>query len=955
MKKALVSLLCLCMLFCMLGMTVSAAAEVGTPVEDFEPGDYGTMVLKSGYARFYETPSSSNAYKYATGDNITIEVVEAYVLQDNSKGHFHAVKYKGEVLYLIASFPGLEFGDYIKLGNNPDRPYAAGVNSQPTKKDDKPIASITPHYIYVKEGEQPKMAGGQTSTYTLDVTSISSDPSKPYTWETVESYYRAKDGYFFEKNVKLSGMTKATYVEIKYVDKKTVKATFTRYVTSTTDKTVTDSMKIYGERNKEAYSATPYVATAVIYDPTYGDNTAWAEHPTLREYPSRASRNLKSTSARKGAKVEILDMDLREYIPEMVGEWYFVRLGHADIGFIEKGYLTDITPVNYWEGAPGNSTKSPFRFEGGTGTVKDPYLVATPDQLNAIRLDMDAHYKLIADIDLSDWGNWVPIGGTPAYGGHHGDSVNVAQHGSCVFIGSIDGNGHKISGMTIKIYEDKPYKFEKGNSRFYSFIAEASSDNHMSRSEKSGVYNLGLVDYTIDIHYKDLTGAATNSNTFWIAPLVANGMNFDIMDCYSANGTVKLTVDRSENLYLTIGGLVAESSDSEITRCYNTGDTKVVIDTPIDNYMQGGGLAGIIIRTNITECYNTGDMLLPTFEDFADTYYDEFFEMELPFEPWWQDCFVGGLVGYALCHDSPGVTIPYYITDCYNTGNLSAIATEGLLVSTASNTYYYMTNCYNVGQMQYNPKEEANTSILTLSPGATRTNCFNNGNSVSGSAWQYSSTLGRKVLKSIPEDAISVPTVTPTPTPSPVSPTPPVTPAPSDSPFVDVVSSDWFYAPVMWAVENNITGGIGNNCFGPDNTCVRGQVVTFMWAAAGKPEPKTTVNPFVDVYETDYYYKAVLWAVENNITGGIGNDCFGPLNPCTRNQVVTFLYAAAGKPEIKADQSDFADVATTDWFCKPVMWAVENGITSGIGEGCFGPENPCTRSHIVTFLYKANQ
>ena len=122
----------------------------------------------------------------------------------------------------------------------------------------------------------------------------------------------------------------------------------------------------------------------------------------------------------------------------------------------------------------------------------------------------------------------------------------------------------------------------------------------------------------------------------------------------------------------------------------------------------------------------------------------------------------------------------------------------------------------------------------------------------------------------------------------------------ADSMFDDVSPSDWFYTPVQWAVDNGITGGIGNNCFGPNNPCTRGQVVTFLWAAAGKPEPTMLYNPFSDVSSSDYYYKAVIWAVQEVITGGTSRTTFSPNDSCTRSQVVTFLWAAAKKPTPEA-------------------------------------------------------
>ena len=169
--------------------------------------------------------------------------------------------------------------------------------------------------------------------------------------------------------------------------------------------------------------------------------------------------------------------------------------------------------------------------------------------------------------------------------------------------------------------------------------------------------------------------------------------------------------------------------------------------------------------------------------------------------------------------------------------------------------------------------------------------------------------------------------------------------------FTDVLTADWFYNPVNWAVNANVTGGIGNGQFGPNNFCTRAQVVTFLYAAAGKPEVTTTENPFEDVADDAWYLKPVLWAVENGITSGVDATHFGPDNTCTRAQVVTFLYAAAGKPEITAS-STFTDVADTDWYAKPVIWAKENDVTGGISATEFGPNQTCTRAQVVTFLYK---
>ncbi len=173
--------------------------------------------------------------------------------------------------------------------------------------------------------------------------------------------------------------------------------------------------------------------------------------------------------------------------------------------------------------------------------------------------------------------------------------------------------------------------------------------------------------------------------------------------------------------------------------------------------------------------------------------------------------------------------------------------------------------------------------------------------------------------------------------------------------FTDVAdSSKYYYAPVYWAVDHDpqVTAGTSDTTFGPSDPCTRAQIVTFLWKAAGAPEPKTTKNPFTDVSPSNYYYRAVLWAVENGITTGTSATTFSPKNPCTRAQSMTFLYNAKGKPQNFANIS-FTDVKSTSYYYNAVRWAVKNSVTAGINATRFGSNNTCTRAQIVTFLYKA--
>ena len=171
--------------------------------------------------------------------------------------------------------------------------------------------------------------------------------------------------------------------------------------------------------------------------------------------------------------------------------------------------------------------------------------------------------------------------------------------------------------------------------------------------------------------------------------------------------------------------------------------------------------------------------------------------------------------------------------------------------------------------------------------------------------------------------------------------------------FVDVKASDYFYDAVLWAAEKGVTSGTDALHFSPNAPCTRAQIVTFLWRAAGSPAPKN-MSSFADVPADAFYAKAVAWAVENGITGGTGDGKFSPDATCTRAQAVTFLYRASGAPAVSGNAA-FSDVATNAYYAAAVKWAEKNGITGGIGGGLFGSNNNCTRAQIVTFLYRSEK
>lgn len=169
--------------------------------------------------------------------------------------------------------------------------------------------------------------------------------------------------------------------------------------------------------------------------------------------------------------------------------------------------------------------------------------------------------------------------------------------------------------------------------------------------------------------------------------------------------------------------------------------------------------------------------------------------------------------------------------------------------------------------------------------------------------------------------------------------------------FRDIDSDAYYFTPVIWAVHDGITSGIDGTHFGPELVCSRAQVVTFLWRAAGKPEPESQENPFTDVPAGCFYEKAVLWAFENGITNGTDTGRFSPDASCSRAQVVTFLHRFRGCPEPTVS-TVFPDVSEGSFYHSAVLWAAQRGITVGMDGGLFRPELECSRAQIVTFLYR---
>ena len=202
---------------------------------------------------------------------------------------------------------------------------------------------------------------------------------------------------------------------------------------------------------------------------------------------------------------------------------------------------------------------------------------------------------------------------------------------------------------------------------------------------------------------------------------------------------------------------------------------------------------------------------------------------------------------------------------------------------------------------------------------------------------------------------LNLPTVDPDEPDTPHKPsggTSATTPSQPTQTFRDVSKRSYYYDAVTWAVENGVTDGTGSNTFSPDKACTRAEIVTFLWRAAGKPAAKSSVNPFTDVSSSAYYYDAVLWAVEAGITQGTSATTFSPDKTCSRAEAVTFLYrAASGKAS--SGTVPFTDVPANAYYKDAVLWAVAENVTQGTGSSTFSPDKTCSRAEIVTFLYRS--
>ena len=833
-----------------------------------------------------------------------------------------------------------------------------------------------PHYDFIgSEAEK------RDNYYLHSIKYEHPDGVKPFMFTTAVATFKAKDGYHFAKSLKLNEYKDAAEhtVKFKVVDAKTVKVYLTAFTGSMGyDVRITEEMKAYREKIKDLHFIPK--ATAKMNTPLFDhwqlklQRRSFENSDTfvrrfidrnmraIYAYPTTEQRvdtngnyvndakMTRYTSEYRILSIDILDDDLSDDIPGLVGEWCLIDKKQ----FIPKACLKDIQYDAKYGNGPAKVVHSPFVFAGGSGTLEDPYLIQTAEQLNAVRMGPKCHYKLIADIDLSNWGNWIPIGASPGYG-FLGGGWNKVEKEAHSFMGSFDGNGHVVSGMQIVIEEETPFLTESGNFRAYGLFASFAT-NPVNYKIK----NLGVVNFKIDVRY---TNIKKNIDIF--AAALSGGINggTDIENCYSRGGSISIKVVGNEafstmdkygrrpngtpTVNVCVGGICADGgglfeipggprSISElmhIERCFN--DSSITVDLQnCEHIIYAGGIIGKMNTTHIHECYNSGNITLPIGLD------------NLMASP--HTSTAGGICCYAYIPTVPNVyhkptSKASFIQNCYNTGQIVARFASGILNLSLADIH--LENCYNVGCVighEFDNSNGQSTVNPILSQACTITQfgtefvrkCYEEGNTISGNAWKASAKLGRKVLVSIPEDTHKslVYKVEPG----------------NVGPFTDVKVDAWYGKAVQWALDKGIISGASAPKFSPDKASTRAEFITLLWRAVGSPK-MSAANPFTDVTAADSYYDAAIWAKEQGIVSGT---TFAPNTLCTREEVVISLWKSVGSPEeLQANQ--YLDIENHHSVLgKAVSWGYMRSVMGGTASHKFAPKESCTRALVIEVLHR---
>lgn len=685
-------------------------------------------------------------------------------------------------------------------------------------------------------------------------------------------------------------------------------------------------------------------------------------------------------------------------------------------------------------------------YGGGTGTQDDPWIIATVEDITTLAATVndgtyyeDAYFKQTADLDMTGV-DWEPIG--------YSDNDDI------YFCGNYDGDNHTISNITSSGKMDSQGQTTAG---IFGFVAEGSISNLHVRSAKlsaAGDDNYGHAGGLLGVAYeatvincsvtdsKIKSTATSNSNN------CAGGIaGYSAMSNFSKCASVSNEIDSQ----CYSGGVVGEiddsysSTDSRFVDCYAAECSVTSSTTPVNGFSFAGGFIGEVTEDNPTleHCYvydtttsveNTSALLngvgvfvgnfytnLPNYQaqvTTTDCYYGEcstdenFGTATLKDQTEFEDGTVTGLLGDAFVQgeDYPIINIPV-ASVALDQEELSLFAGENetviasVLPLVASNQKVTWTSSDDtVATVDENgvvSAVSAGTAVITVTTedGSLTASCTvtvapkpSSGSSDrddSSSTPSYPVTAPDKAdngsVSVSPKNASQGSTVTVKVTPDSgyvvdrvtvtdnrgnelkltqkgvgtytftmpagqVTVTAAFAPAAEQSPFRDVSASDYYYDAVKWAAEEGITSGTSADLFSPSAPCTRAQMVTFLWRAAGSPNVGGTLT-FTDVADSAYYAPAVRWAASVGVTSGTGAGRFSPDDPCTRGQMAAFLYRWQQSPAASGS-NPFADVVDSDYYYAAVLWAYQKGVTQGVSASAFAPSAPCTRGQMAMFLYQ---
>lgn len=681
-------------------------------------------------------------------------------------------------------------------------------------------------------------------------------------------------------------------------------------------------------------------------------------------------------------------------------------------------------------------------YSGGSGTVTDPWVISTVDDLQKLAETVNdgesySGKYFIQDTDLDLMGiTWEPIGYTD--GGYY-------------FSGHYDGKNHSISNATSTGKVDEDGQATVG---IFGCIIEGSVSNlHVKNvdffANGEGGYSLagGIADITFD---SDITNCSVeNSSLKGEKTLVANNACVGGITGYSVHGIFQncASVNNKIISQTYAGGIVGEIDDSisnnegasAFTNCYVAEGNISAFADDVQDYSIAGGFIGRVTEDNPTleNCYvydtstsiadtkasfkKTGIIVgscymnLPNYEAKVTTtncYYGKC-TVDADFttdgnagtavektEAEFADGTVKGFLGDAFIQGGKYPILASSPADYTKVDE--AIAVAKAIDGSRYTNYDAVEAAINAVDRNKSVLEQADVDKMAkdirdaIDALVKKSNSSSSGGGGGSSTPRYAVTVPDKTengsLSVTPKNAKKGSDVTVTATPDKgyevddivakdakgnkltlkdngdgtytfTMPASKVTvtvafaekkaePIVPEKLFADVSAEEYYYEAVKWASENGVTGGIGENLFGANLPCTRAQIVTFLWRAAGSPEPKG-MSGFVDVSADAYYAKAVAWAVEQGIVSGTSATTFSPDAVCTRAQSVAFLYRAFGEKVNKA--AGFSDVSADAYYADAVAWAVENGVASGIGGGLFAPDQDCARGQIVAFLYRAYQ